>query len=341
MVLLQSDALKQVAQAALKEWSLAVKSVKLHSRSENAVFRVETAAGEAYALRVHRPGHHSLAALESEHVWTDALAAAGLSVPTALHTRAGRAYATVALPNSTETRHVGLLKWVAGATLAEALDEVSRPEEVAALYENLGRLVADLHLASAQWSPPPGFVRHAWDAPGLVGEQPFWGRFWEIDAASEGQRAKLLALRNRLFEILSALPQGADAYGMIHADLNCGNVLHQGEQLCAIDFDDAGFGWHAFDLAVAVWDRMDVVADKGHFDAAQAGLLRGYRSGRPSCGHVLRQVPLFLLVRSLMLLRWMQDRPEAGYADDIPKFIDIALDQARRLPTPLGFSAGC
>ena len=47
---------------------------------------------------------------------------------------------------------------------------------------------------------------------------------------------------------------------MIHADMHSQNVLIQEDKLSVIDFDDAGFGWYGFDLAVAVWDRLDFTA---------------------------------------------------------------------------------
>lgn len=327
----ESDALAQLARAALAEWDLEVCSLRLHSHSENAVFRVEAADGDAYALRVHRPGYHDLAALESELTWTEALAAAGLPAPAAVRTRDGRTYAKVALPNAAEVRHVGLVRWVGGTSLAEDLGANAKPTEIRAVYASLGQLIADLHLASIQWSPPPGFKRHAWDAQGLVGEQPIWGRFWEIEGASGAQRAALLAVRNQLLDILSALPKNPDAYGLIHADLNCDNVLRKGGCLSVIDFDDAGFGWFAFDLAVAAWYRMDAPNGTPQFEAAKAALFDGYRRRRPRCAQVLELVPLFLLVRTLMLLAWNESRPEAGGTEDNPQLIRIALDQARRL----------
>ena len=325
------DVLTQFAHAALKEWDLDVASVTFHSQSENTVFRVVATDGEAFALRVHRDGYHDLPALESEHEWTSALAAAGLFVPQCVLTRGGQAYATLALPNSDQTRHVGLVKWISGATLARHLGKNPGASEVSFVYEGLGRVIADFHLATAQWTPTPDFKRHAWNADGLVGDAPFWGCFWEVDAASVDERAELLAIRTQLRDILSALPLDASVYGMIHADFNANNVLRDGDKLSVIDFDDAGFGWHAFDLAVAVWERMDALTGQAQFVMAHDALVKGYRGRRGDCHSVTKHVPMFLLIRSLMLLRWMQDRPEAGYTAMIPMLLKLALRQAREL----------
>ncbi len=192
-------------------------------------------------------------------------------------------------------------------------------------------MIADFHLATARWTPPPGFKRHAWDAEGLVGDAPFWGRFWEIEAASDDERVRLSAIRNQLLESLSALPRNAGVYSMIHADLHARNVLRDEDRLSVIDFDDAGIGWHAFDLAVAIWDRMDMLTGQTHFELAHDALMKGYRSRRGECDQATGQVRMFLLIRSLMILRWMQNRPEVGYEAFIPRLLEIALVQAREL----------
>jgi len=325
------EALNRIARTALEDWDIDIASVTFHFQSENTVFRVVDADGEAFALRVHRDGYHDLAELESEHAWTSALASAGLSVPQAVLTRDGQAYTTITLPGSDQTRHVGLVKWIPGTTLVEHLEKSPEGENVLFVYESLGQVIADFHRASSRWSPPRGFKRHSWDAEGLVGDAPFWGRFWEIEAASDDERAKLSAIRTRLLEILSGLPRDEGVYSMIHADLNTRNVLRDEEKLSVIDFDDAGFGWHAFDLAVAIWDQLDALTGQTHFEEAHDALMKGYRNRRGECDLVVEQVPVFLLIRSLMILRWMQDRPEVGYTAFIPRLLGIALSQAREL----------
>jgi Ser/Thr protein kinase RdoA (MazF antagonist) len=325
------ETLNQLAHTALKQWNIEVASVAFHVQRENTVFRVVAVDGEEFALRVHRHGYHDRAELESEHEWTTALLAAGLSVPRHILTRTNQPYATVSIPNSDQSRHAGLVKWIPGNTLANHLEETPGLSEVSFVYERLGQVIADFHLATVRWTPSPDFKRHALDAEGFVGETPFWGRFWEIEAASDDHRTKLSTIRTQLLDILSGLPQDESVYGMIHADLNADNVLRDGEKLSVIDFDDAGFGWHAFDLAVAIWDRMDAITGQTYFGAAYDALLKGYQRRRSDCGHIIEHVPLFLLIRSLMLLRWMQDRPEAGYTPLIPSLLELALVQANRL----------
>ena len=65
---LQESALIEVAHNGLAQWDLDIAEMTLHSQGENIVFRVEATGGELYALRIHRPGYHNLAELESEQI---------------------------------------------------------------------------------------------------------------------------------------------------------------------------------------------------------------------------------------------------------------------------------
>jgi len=326
------EALLALARRGLGHWDFDDAQLALHSQSENTVFRVESAEGEVYALRVHRDGYHDLAELEAEHVWTEAMAATGLSVPEAVLTRKGEAYATVAFPGSDTTRHVGLVRWLAGVPLSRTIRETREPAALTRCFEQLGEVVARFHEASAKWTPPPGFRRHTRDADGLAGEQPFWGRWWEIASASDSERARLRSLREALRERLDDVDRGPNVYGMIHADLHANNVLVDGGRLAVIDFDDAGFGWYAYDLAVALYSEQDVFHPKSpHFELAHAALLRGYRRQRPLSAEQQDLVSWLLLARSLELLRWAEDRPETRHRDHVPLFLGVAFEWADAL----------
>jgi len=324
------DALFKLAEEAIKHWDIEVKSLNLHLQSENTVFKVEGLDGNTYALRIHRKGYHDLDELNSEHIWTSCLSDSGLSVPQALLTRNEDAYASIAFPNSEEYRYVGLVKWLEGENLSKLITKIQE-NEILSLYRSLGKVIAKFHEATKAWEVPKSFKRHSFDREGLLGKKPFWGRFWEVESVSANDCDALSEIRNNLKEILRGLPKDKDSYGMIHADLHSDNVLVKGKVLSVIDFDDSGFGWHGFDLAVAIWDRLDFSANGGFFEVAHEGLLEGYLESRPNTKAIIRTIPIFLLMRTLMLIRWIHDRPESGYSDFIPVLIKASVDQARKV----------
>lgn len=301
------DTFEAAARAALPQWGLERAELALAAHRENAVFHV-TAAGAAYALRVHRPGYHDDAELASELEWMRALAAAGVEVPKVVPTRSGELFARAAAAGAPAPLQIDVFAWIEGEQLRTALER--DPVDAGWLrrtWHALGALAADLHSQAAGWQPPAGFVRHAWDADGLAGPDPLWGRFWEHPALDREQRELMLATRDRVHRELVALPKTPDAYGLIHADLLPENVLVDGERVRLIDFDDCGYGWHVFELVTPLY----AIRDAPWHDAAREALVAGYRAHRALDEELF---PLFFLVRALTDLGWMHTRAETESA---------------------------
>lgn len=324
---LDEKTLRAVAERALTEWDLQGPRLELISISENTVFRVDTDAGQTYALRIHRPGYHTLAELISEQQWTAALNRAGIGVPVPLMTRDGRGYTSIATPGSAETRHVGLVEWIEGVELASIMSEESGEQALVDRYDQLGRIAARLHNQAVGWRIPGDFERHAFDADGFMGDAPFWGPFWVLPELSDAEREIIVDVRHAIHRILSDYGKGQGTYSMIHADLHPHNVLANGDRLYVIDFDDAGFGWHQYELAVA----LSAYQDSPHFDAVRDALIAGYRAERPLSDAAIELLPMFLLTRSLALLGWLNERPEHRSDKRVRGLIDTACVQGEAL----------
>ena len=313
-----SPALWALAEKALAEWEL--EEARLHpiGISENASFRVDT-PGKRYVLRIHRPGYHTLAELESEHVWTHALLEAGVDVPVPARTPEGREYVT--LPFEDGERHIGMLEWVDGELLHHVIHR--KPSDFARHFRAVGRIAAAIHNQSSCWSVPAGFQRHRLDIDGLLGDDAFWGHFWTLPQMSNPQREVIGSARRAIAEELSRLGQGSQIFSLIHADLHTANLVVGERSLHVIDFDDAGFGWHHYELAVAIHRHYG----EDWFDDIQAALVDGYRDVRPLADSAVAMLPMFLLVRSLVHLGWRAQRPEHG--TDLSEDIEEAVREAR------------
>ena len=95
----QLAVLEEVALAALRLYDIGGSPhVRLLNLSENATYAVE-GADRRYALRVHRDGYHSAAAIASELSWLVALREAGVvTTPRPIWTRDGNFIAQVGHP---------------------------------------------------------------------------------------------------------------------------------------------------------------------------------------------------------------------------------------------------
>jgi Ser/Thr protein kinase RdoA (MazF antagonist) len=312
------DKMYALALIALRGWDLVVTNIEAIKVRENAVFRLDLATGGRAVLRVHRPGYHSDAELDSEFSWMQALGAANIPVPRVIRSRLGRNFEVVSSIAVDGPRQVDVFEWIDGRQLGSI--EAGLTVQDAAVerqYYAIGAIAARMHNQAVRWQYPIGFRRHAWDAAGLVGEQPFWGRFWELEALTKDQRELLTRTRSRLAGELAAHGTGPERYGLIHADLVPENVLVDGEDLRVIDFDDAGFGWHLFDLATSLY----FITGESIYRAARTALIRGYRSERELSEEALQCLPLFLAARGTTYLGWLHTRQGSDAARELTPFL--------------------
>jgi Ser/Thr protein kinase RdoA (MazF antagonist) len=206
-----------------------------------------------------------------------------------------------------------MVAWVEGRPLRE-----HDPQPVGH-FRRIGELAAGIRRHNQHWSPPDGFDRRRWDTDGFVGEAPLWGRFWEADDLTAEQREVLATTRDALRVDLAALSIGPDRFGLIHADLHTANVMADGDRLTIIDFDDAGYGWYAHELAVALFDRRN----EDDVDEARRLLLEGYRSVHPLDDEEAATIDTFLIVRHCMLIGWLDHRKDLeGYDEFFPQMAD-------------------
>jgi Ser/Thr protein kinase RdoA (MazF antagonist) len=293
---------------ALKAFPIVASNVELVWNSENITFRVtDTKTGSDYVLRLHRPGYHTLSELNSERAWTTALADAGIATQSPLLTHGGEHFHAVEVSGEDE-RFAGMTVWVEGTMLREILESGVEPEEKRRSYTQLGALAAAIHNQSDGWSAPQGFERHSLNSEGLMGDAPFWGRFWEHPRLTQGQKELLLRTREKIRKALHTYGQAPSTYGMIHADLHSENVLVSGGVVTPIDFDDAGYGWHMYELAVALFDERS----DPDFEVLKEALVEGYRKHRTLDERDLALLPMFQLIRGMAIIGWVYQRPEHG-----------------------------
>lgn len=263
--------------------------VRLLRDRENHVYEMVLPDGARAALRLHRAGYQEPGAIRSELWWCQNLAAAGLPVPSALASQEGALLVT--LPDG---RHASAIAWLEGEALGEAGRPFARPlRDTLDLHHGLGALLAHVHRVTDGLTLPDVFSRPRWDRAGLVGEAPFWGRFWDHPAATPDQRATLILARDLLRERL------ADGeIGLIHADVLRENVLVNDRSLSLIDFDDSGFGFRLYDLGTVLSQNL--------YEPAYSEIREALMAGYGTTDHVM--VDTFTLARTLASVGWTMPR---------------------------------
>lgn len=308
----------ELARGGLAHWGIRDCEPEQLKIRENAIFRVRTRDGEPAALRIHRLGYHSDAALRSEHQWMNFLGRNGIAVPHVLPTDGGDSLVHVGLPNLQARWQVDLLTWLDGRPFGRnGVALTMLPHEMAETFGALGRTIAKMHNATARWTLPENFERHAWDFEGFLGPRPVWGVFEDSSFLDDTQRVDIRRARENAVALLSRYERSSRNFGMIHADLVRENVLLGDNGVQTLDFDDAGFGWHAYDIAVALYQNRE----EPDYPLIERAVLDGYRSERPLTDVDLAMLPLFTALRAFALLGWVSTRVDSDTVQEVGSHI--------------------
>ncbi|WAC65089.1 phosphotransferase [Agrococcus sp. SL85] len=258
----QVEALRPAALAAATAFGLEVERLEVVLHGYNTTFAVDGADGVRRALRLGTNSQSTRAHAIAQQAWQRAIAAeTEVRVPVPLATPGGEWCVEVDTAALGRPLLVTVSSWLDGPD-AERLD----PDAARAL----GRAMAILHEHAATWPLPEGgglprFVEPLFGDRDVLAEAP-------LDAAG---RAVLAEARERTGAAFARLHDGA-ALRPLHADLHGGNLKWHEGRLAIFDFDDAGLGIPALDLAIA---SFYVRSAEGA--PLEAALLAGYAEVAP------------------------------------------------------------
>jgi Ser/Thr protein kinase RdoA (MazF antagonist) len=316
----QAVRLADLSRAALLEWELEGAEVELIKYRENAVFAVTAVDGERYVMRVHRPAYRSDAEIRSELQWMAALSTADVRTPELVLTRGDESLCHAGVEGVPEPRQCDLWRWIPGRPIGTVEKGVGGEDAaLVSSYRTLGEIAATVHDHGATWTKPIGFTRPAWDVEALVGDEPTFGKFWELACLSDEQRRILLEARDRTREVLLAFGQADDRFGLIHGDFLPENVFVAGDADVAhdeprlLDFDDCGSSWYVFELATSVF----FLRAQPNYELVCQAYIDGYRSRRALPDEHLALLPALLVARGLSYLGWPVGRPEIDWAQEV------------------------
>lgn len=297
--------LRKMAVDALKLYPLRVRKLRFVNHGENTTFRVVARDGRHYLLRIHRAGYHSAAAIGEELSWLRRLARQNeFRTPSPLSSRRGRVLETVSQA-SVGARFVDVFHWIDGREFGKAL----RPSH---MFE-IGRTLARLHKSTAGVR-----CRHRryWDAEGLLGKQAKFGPIDSLWGVSpEDQTTITRARRTLLRRLRSYEKRFPHRQGLVHADLHFGNLLRTHDNgIGVIDFDDSGYGFFAYDLAIPLMSAWSIlgVNPRGtrKLPPYRAALIEGYASLAHWDVHDDDILDDMITARRLLMLGWLNSRSD-------------------------------
>ncbi len=289
--------LRNVAGRALESFGLSDANFKLLRIAGNALFRVydssiPPAANEIgpylpgqYLLRIHDPSAQGRDAIKLEMEWLTAIRRdLDLPVPQPVRAPDGNLLVTVSAPGTAEVRDCTVLHWLRGRNVSKRI----QPRH----FQAQGRIMAQLHNHASAWNMPSGLTKRCYDYSGFFSNDAGAGlpnsEAWSL--LSDECRLTFDEVARRVKRVMMDWDKRRDVYGLIHAD--CGvdvNVLFWRGEAHVIDFDDSGYGYYMYDLAVALEHCWEDPAYPRYLEA----LLKGYTEFRALPDEQLRQIDLF------------------------------------------------
>ncbi len=330
------ERLEAIARDALRAHGIGPDAVlTLLNISENATYAVDDPdTGERSVLRVHRPGYHTRAAVESELAWIQALRAEHVvATPEVLPTRDG-SLVTVGRHPDGEQRHAVRFVWVPGQEPAglRLVDD----------FRALGAVTARLHAHARQWQRPAWFTRFRWDYETSIGPRGHWGRWQDGMAVGGAEREVLGRLDDTLRRRLAAFGDGPDRFGLVHADMRLANLIVDlddpaapgqdgpsapSREVTVIDFDDCGFGWYLYDLG----SSLSFIEDDPRVPELIDAWVEGYREVGELSAEEVDELPTFVLLRRLLLVAWIGSHSDTELAQSMgEEFTRASCDLAEQ-----------
>jgi Ser/Thr protein kinase RdoA (MazF antagonist) len=163
--------------------------------------------------------------------------------------------------------------------------------------------MARLHDHASSWTAPTGLTKRRYNWNGLFHDDDGTGLpardVWPLLPKSCFEPFSIVAKKVR--QIMAAWGEGPEFFGLIHADLGVdANVLFRHGEARAIDFDDSGFGYWVYDLAVS----LEHCWEEHAFPKFRDALLNGYAEIRSLPEEQLNNLELFMMAFHVYWSLW-------------------------------------
>jgi Ser/Thr protein kinase RdoA (MazF antagonist) len=309
----QVSRLRRTALQVLAEWPIEVTGLRLIIHDYNTTFRVDTATGAAFALRINVNSRRTPAQLNAEAEWLAALARdTDISVPTPQHTKKGALRADVYVEELERSLPAVLMSWLPGRVLGFRAS--------AAKLRAVGQLMAALHDHAADWPLPAECALPRFDHP-LFNDADRLTDHEDADQWGPGAREVVAEAMTRTCQAFDEVFAHSPVFAL-HADLHGANLMWQEDRLAVFDFDDSGLGPPLLDLAIsAYYLRSDPRREKA--------LLDGYASARAFPDFTTDQYEGLLASRNLLMMNDLLGSATASVRDFRPRYLRNSIRKLR------------
>jgi len=272
------------AKITLAQYDISNAKLVFLDHSENITFRVESQEQGKFLLRIHQPVSEfrngiwqKREIIRSELLWLKALHCdTDIVVQEPIlfsslkrncdenveRNLSGDFVTEISFDGADEPINCTLLRWIDG----EHIDNCTQTHAT-----QLGSLVARLHQHTYQWVLPQGFTRPKYDWDELCISLIKLRQGVNIGTISMAEYVAFETALDRIQPVMTALGEGREVFGLIHADLHSDNYLVHSGEIRPLDFSYCGFGHYLYEVS----DTIRYLPSEYY-----SSFLRGYQSVR-------------------------------------------------------------
>ncbi len=287
----------EIARNAIAQYDFKSVKLKFLKHLENTTFKLSTEEGN-FLLRVYCGLQNTVQDIESEAKIIEYLRNCNKyqyqkPIYNCYHN-------FVSMVEAAESKPVSILSWIDSPTIGHQVKDLS-------LFEKLGELLAYIHNQLADWQKPVDFHRPMFDADGLIGNDGAFGyanlgyRYFDRETVSLFE-----LVYQRLIDFEAVTGKEKNVFGIIHGDLHLNNVILHQNSLIPIDFDDSGWGYYIYDLAVILVHYRGMT----EYSEIKSNLLKGYRTIKELPVEIENKLSLFMAARYICLALFLAGKSE-------------------------------
>ncbi len=262
--------LNRLARRAMDAYGLGDGALSFHCFQTNGIYRIRSAGGENYLMRLASPGWRTRQDLVNEALWLEALEGEpSLRTPRLIPAPDGERVLSLDCRGIPRPWNISLFSEQPGRLLGHALTGEN-------LFK-MGRLTAGLHRHGGEWERPAEFTGPPFEHYLSRGEEEVLFSREVLVTLPRGTCEILFAARDLVEEEYGRLDR--KDLRVIHGDLWHGNIrIHRGE-LYPIDFEDTILGFRLHDIAMALLDLREEVGEA--YPVLREAYRRGYERVLP------------------------------------------------------------
>ncbi|QAA33596.1 phosphotransferase enzyme family protein [Clostridium manihotivorum] len=243
-----------VAKELLALYSISTPEVQFIRHNENITFKITDGVNNKnYLLRIHKPSteglfglQHTLEGIKSEIKILQELNHKGLlDAQKPIVNNIGDYITECKLDNFNHPCYATVLEWIEGDTLTLKEDNI---KEIAF---KLGQNLALFHSGLKEFKPSKDFIRPIYDIDRIDSAIDELKYCVESNLFSMEHYEIIKRVLNLVKNQIEELNSRGDAFGIIHADFQLGNIVVNNNNPCLIDLGFCGFGYYTFDLGSA------------------------------------------------------------------------------------------